>query len=204
MKFSATDYKTFYAPKQQPALLWIPTMKFITIHGTGDPNELGFQVDTEALYTFAYAIKMSYKKPNPPEGYYEYKVFPLEGIWDLVDKSIDSTVKSNYAYTLMIQQPDFVTIDVFNRFKESLLATKTNLRLKDVEYQELEEGLCCQMLHLGSYDDEPQTFKQMEEMCLSLGHPRSSKFHHEIYLSDPRRTEDSKLKTILRFSVKEG
>lgn len=203
MKLSEAEFKQYYGSKKSPEILFIPRMKFITLQGTGDPNEEAFQKATEALYAISYAIKMSSKKPNPPNGYYPYTVFPLEGVWDLVDKSLASTVKSNYAYTLMIQQPDFVTQDVFDYYRNEVIKKKDNPRIGDVRFEEIEEGLCCQMIHLGSYDQEPESFRQMEAYCLTQNHPRSSKFHHEIYLSDPRRTDPSKLKTLLRFSVKE-
>lgn len=201
MKLSDKEIKLYYGLKKSPEILFIPSMKFITIQGSGDPNGEAFQKATEALYAIAYSIKMSYKKPNPPKEYYPYTVFPLEGIWDLVDKSINSTVKSNYAYTLMIQQPDFVTQDMVDYYRNEVIKKKDNPRIGDIRFEEIEEGLCCQMLHQGSYDLEPESFRIMEVYCLSEHHLRSSKFHHEIYLSDPRRTDPSKLKTLLRFSV---
>lgn len=195
------EYKKLYQPKNQPVIINVPKMRFITIEGTGNPNHEKFARATEALYTISYAIKMSYKKPNPPAGYYTYKVFPLEGFWDLVDKSIASTNKDNYAYKLMIQQPDFVNEKVFNDFLKQVISKKDNPMLMKLHYEEIEEGLCCQMLHLGSYDLEPSSFQMMESYCEQEGYMRASKLHKEIYLSDPRKTEPEKLKTILRFKV---
>lgn len=198
---SQTEYKKLYQPKNEPVIDNIPQFKFVTIEGTGNPNHPDFALATEALYTLSYAIKMSYKKPNPPQGYYPYKVFPLEGVWDLVDKSKPSTDKDNYAYKLMIQQPDFVDQQVFDLFLNQILQKKDNPKLKLLKFEEIKEGMCCQMLHIGSFDDEKVSFDRMESFSLSLNYKRLSKLHKEIYLSDPRKVEQSKLKTILRFQV---
>lgn len=201
MKMTKADWKQFYQPNQKPTIIQIPKMKFITIEGVGDPNEEAFGQAVEALYAIAYAIKMSYKKPNPPKDYYEYTVFPLEGDWDLVDKSISESVKSNYAYKLFIQQPDFVTFELFQMFQSEAMKKKSNPKIAAVTWEELTQGLCCQILHLGSYDSEPQSFDLMEQAIQEQGFHRISKMHREIYLSDPRRVEEAKRKTILRIAI---
>jgi len=197
------DYKELYLPKNEPALVDVPEMPFITIAGAGDPNGEAFASVLEALYSFAYAVKMSYKGPDMPDGYFPFKVFPLEGIWDLGDPSKPFD-KSNFVYTAMIRQPDFVSEDYFFKTIEMLKKKKPNPSLAFAKLELLTEGLCCQMMHIGSYDDEPESFERMEAFCGENGLERISKRHREIYLSDPRRTEKSRLKTVLRFQVKKS
>jgi len=157
---------------------------------------------TEALYSFSYSVKMSYKSKDVPKGYYDYTVFPLEGVWDLVDKSKPITDKSNFAYSIMIRQPDFLTEELFKRFVNEAKNKKPNVYLEKIRYVTITEGLCCQMLHIGSYDDEPASFEKMEQFCRDNGYERICLKHREIYLSDPRKTEADKLKTVLRFNVR--
>jgi hypothetical protein len=204
-KMESTDYKKIYkelyAPKTVPAVLQVPPIRFVMAQGKGDPNEEAFSQLTAALYSFSYAVKMSYKSGRVPEGYYGYTVFPLEGVWDLIDPAKGSGDKSNYRYTLMIRQPDFLTDDLFQRFLQETRQKKPNIMLERLYPGIVEEGLCCQMLHLGPYDDEPASFEKMESFCLQSGYQRLSPVHREIYLSDPRRTGPAKLKTILRFQI---
>ena len=195
------QFKSLYLPKKQPAMITVPPIRFAMLDGQGDPNGEVFAEAVTALYSFSYAVKMSYKSKDIPDGYYDYTVFPLEGVWDLVDKNKISADKSNYAYTIMIRQPDFLTAELATRFITEVKKKKPNAWLDQIRLEELEEGNCCQMLHLGGYDDEPASFAQMEEFCSEHGYRRSDKTHREIYLSDPRRTEMSKLKTVLRFKV---
>lgn len=196
------QFKALYLPKSQPSMIAVPPMRFAILEGHGDPNGEAFAEAVTALYSFSYAVKMSYKSKAVPDGYYDYTVFPLEGVWDLVDKTRISTDKSNYAYTIMIRQPDFLTAELAARFITEVKKKKPNTWLDQIRLEELEEGSCCQMLHLGGYDDEPASFAQMEAFCSEHGYRRSDKTHREIYLSDPRRTETDKLKTVLRFKVK--
>lgn len=194
-------YKALYSPKAIPSFVAVPRIKFVMIDGKGDPNGADFARAIEVLYAFSYAVKMSYKSSNVPEGYFAYTVFPLEGEWDLTDKSKTITDKSNYQYTMMIRQPEFLTKDMFERFLLETKKKKQNEYLDKIYFEEFEEGLCCQMLHIGSYDAEPASFEIMDKFCRENGYKRSFKTHREIYLSDPRKTEASKLKTILRFRI---
>src|SRR5690554_3940250 len=132
---------------------------------------------------------MSYKSDDVPDGYYEYTVFPLEGVWDLLDYTKPATDKSNFKYTIMIRQPDFMTEPLFARFMEQTKKKKPNDYLEHVRFEHAEDGLSCQMMHLGSFDDEPKSFARMEAYCEEHGYIRTSKIHREIYLSDPRKTE---------------
>ena len=201
MFFSKDDFKKYYQPKPEPTLLDVPSMTYIVINGSGDPNGEEFAQATEALYSVSYAVKMSYKKPNPPEGYYEYKVFPLEGEWGLVDPNLPLTDKSNYSYKLMIQQPDFLTPELFKAFLAETKLKKKNPKLDPLSFETIADGLCCQMLHVGPFDSEPTSFAIMRAFCEQQGYQRQSKTHKEIYLSDPRKTAPEKMKTILRFQV---
>jgi len=195
------DFKPLYLPPASPVILEVPRMPFLMIGGSGDPNGETFALETEALYSLSYAVKMSYRSNEVPPAYYEYTVFPLEGIWDLVDKSKPHTDKSNLKYTLMIRQPDFLTNELFRKFLERTKAKKPNPYLDKVKFGEISDGLCCQMTHIGSFDDEPESFARMERYCEEQGHARSDLTHREIYLSDPRKTEKSKLRTVLRFRI---
>ena len=196
------NYKDLYQPKASPMIIDVPSIRFALIEGEGDPNGEAFASATEALYSLSYAVKMSYKSQSVPEGYYEYTVFPLEGVWDLVDKSKPVSDKSNYAYALMIRQPEFLTEALFQRFITETAKKKPNMNLERIRYVTMTEGLCCQMLHVGSYDSEPASFEQMMAYCRENGYERMSLKHREIYLSDPRRVEGDKLKTVLRFEVR--
>lgn len=196
------DFKQLYVAKIHPEIVEVPRMPFYIVSGSGDPNGEEFTKATEALYSMSYAVKMSYKSEDVPIGYYDYTVFPLEGVWDLIDYSKSSTDKSNFKYTLMIRQPDFLTEEGFERFLGQTKRRKSNPYLDRVRFEYIEDGLNCQMMHIGSFDDEPESFARMEAYCTEHGYIRSSKIHREIYLSDPRKTEQSKLKTVLRFHVK--
>lgn len=196
------EFKEFYLPKNNPTILDVPTMKFAIIEGEGDPNGEEFSLATAALYSFSYSVKMSYRSKEIPQGFYDYTVFPLEGVWDLVDKTKSITNKSNFKYSVMIRQPDFLTNELFERFIIEVKKKKPNDYLDKIKFDAITEGLCCQMLHLGSYDDEPESFEIMRQFCNDNGYERSSCLHREIYISDPRKTEAGKLKTVLRFNVK--
>lgn len=195
------NYKSLYLPKNEPSLVMVPAFKFVTITGSGDPNGEEFALATGALYSFSYSVKMSYKSKNIPDNYYEYVVFPLEGEWDLVDKEKSNTDKNNYKYKIMIRQPDFLTDALFIRFLSETKIKKPNKYLDSLLFEEIEEGLCCQMLHKGSYDEEVKSFSVMDSFCEVNGYKRDMLTHREIYLTDPRKTEKDKLKTVLRYRV---
>lgn len=195
------DYKHLYMPKTDPEIVSVPRIPFILISGSGDPNGEEFAKVTEALYSISYAVRMSHKSEDAPVGYYEYTVFPLEGEWDLLDRSKPVTDKNNFKYKMMIRQPDFLTEQGFERFLEQTKRKKKNPLLDKVRFERVEDGLCCQMMHIGSFDSEPESFSRMEAFCNERRFIRSSKIHREIYLSDPRKTEPSRMKTVLRFPV---
>ncbi len=194
--------KELYLPKQKPQLVAVPKQKFYVIHGQGNPNSEQFQKHIEALYQVSYAVRMSYKK-DLLAGYQEYTVYPLEGIWDISDeaKAKGEWTKDDLKYTLMIRQPDWLKESDAFMMIEKTYVDKNNAMLLKVDYEEIEDGVCVQMMHVGPYDDEPATFEQMEEYAKSIEYTRVSKIHREIYISDFRKTEPGKLKTVLRFQV---
>ncbi|HOO73775.1 MAG TPA: GyrI-like domain-containing protein [Tepiditoga sp.] len=195
------NYKEIYIPGKKPVITEIPEIQYVTVKTEGDPNKQPFSDAVEALYTFSYCVKMSYKKDIIPENYYQYTVFPLEGFWSIKDKSVGIKNKDNFMCTLMIRQPDFLNENLFFRFLTDTKNKKNNAFTDKLRFESFNEGLCCQILHTGSYDNEPETFKIMEKYCDENGYSRSSKIHKEIYLSDPRKTEITKLRTVLRFPV---
>lgn len=199
--------KKFYLPKTKPEVVEVPEFQFITLGGKGNPNSPEFAKCIETLFGLAYAIKMNLKKvANPPQGYQDWTVYPLEGVWDLSEKGkqeYDGTLnKDELVFTLMIRQPDFVTKSFFQEMLELTKNKKPNPLLEKVQLQKITDGKCVQMMHIGSYDDEPASFERMEEFATAQGLTRTSKMHREIYLSDFRKVEKEKLKTTLRFWVK--
>lgn len=195
--------KDLYLPKNEPTIIDVPPAKFFSLKGKGNPNNEEFKRVIEALYSLSYAIRMMPKKGFTPEGYFEYTVFPLEGIWDLDEegRQLSTLDKDELIYTLMIRQPDFVTDALFVKAKNSIEKKIAEELLNNIVFEEIHEGLSVQCLHLGSYDDEPETFSMMEAFCEENNISRESYLHKEIYLSDARKTSTEKLKTVLRFKV---
>ena len=195
------DDKSIYLPKNKPEIIHVPKMNYFMLDGKGNPNAPEFVEVIEALYSVSYGVRMSHKSEEIPAGYYEYTVFPLEGIWDLEEdaRGKDILDKDRLVFTLMIRQPDFLTSELANQIIERTMKKKPNKLIKQIRFESLDEGLNVQMMHIGKYDDEPESFKLMEEFCSENGLLRIDKRHKEIYISDFRKTEPEKLKTVLRF-----
>lgn len=195
--------KEYYLPKVQPELIEIPVFKFLALSGNGNPNSQDFAERVAALYALSYAIKMAPKKGITPAGYFDYTVFPLEGVWDISAeaKVSGSWSKEQLVYQLMIRQPDFVTPDLVNQFIAEWREKDKSLLLDEIIYQEITEGLVVQCLHCGSYDNESVTFDKMLDFCSRNDLQRIGHFHREIYLSDARKVDLDNLKTVLRFNV---
>jgi len=198
--------KQFYLPKG-PEHLIVPPFKFVTISGEGNPNSPTFSECITALYSISYAIKMNLKKmENKPRSYCDYTVYPLEGIWDVSDKAKKEKHtklnKDELVYKIMIRQPDFVSKALFEEMLELTKHKKPQPRLDALKFETIEDGPCIQMMHIGSFDDEPVSFKKMEAFAQANNLRRTSKKHREIYLSDFRKVETARLKTVLRFAVK--
>ncbi|NAS13309.1 GyrI-like domain-containing protein [Poritiphilus flavus] len=199
--------KALYLPKKEPELVSVPAQKFICISGEGNPNGQYFADCVSVLYAISYAIKMNSKKmESPPEGYFDYTVYPLEGLWDLNEEAknrIDgSWNKEELVFKLMIRQPDFVTEGFYDKMMELTKKKKPHPLLEDLRFETITDGKCIQMMHVGPYDNEPESFNQMEQFAEGQGFQRLSKTHREIYISDFRKVASENLKTVLRFKIK--
>ncbi|WNS44593.1 GyrI-like domain-containing protein [Paenibacillus sp. MMS20-IR301] len=195
--------KALYLPAAEPVQIHVPAYNYFTLQGQGNPNQPDFAEAVGVLYSLSYAVKMLPKKGPAPEGYYEYTVFPLEGIWDLTEagRCKAELDKDELVYTLMIRQPDFVTPELAAEVLEKVKQSKPHPLLHKAAFDNVEDGHSVQMLHIGPYDDEPGSFSRMEQYCAGQGLRRLSKLHREIYISDARRTQAEKLRTVLRFTV---
>ena len=203
------EYKEFYMPKNKPAIIEVPKMNYIAIRGKGNPNEENgdYQNTLGLLYGVAYALKMSYKGDHKIDGFFEYVVPPLEGFWWQDGKDgIDYDHKEALNFISIIRLPDFVTKTDFDWAIEE--ATKKKKQdFSRVEFLTYDEGLCVQCMHIGSYDDEPATVELMHKYMQDNGYEldiNDKRYHHEIYLSDPRKCDASKLKTVIRHPIKKG
>ena len=201
------EYKEFYLPKNTPGIVTVPEMNYIAVRGQGDPNaeDSEYKRSIELLYGVAYTIKMSRKGSRQIEGYFDYVVQPLEGFrWQEGVLGIDYARKESFRFISAIRLPDFVTKDDFNWAVESA-ARKKKTDFSAVEFMTYDEGLCVQCMHIGPYDNEPGTVALMhryiEEQDYSLD-INEIRLHHEIYLSDARRTAPEKLKTVIRHPIR--
>lgn len=201
------EYKEFYMPKNKPSIIEIPQMNYIAVRGKGNPNdEAGeYKQSIGLLYAIAFTIKMSYKGTHKIDGYFEYVVPPLEGFWwqDGIT-GIDYNKKEEMNFISIIRLPEFVTEDEFKWAVEE--ATKKKKQdFSKVEFLTYTEGLCVQCMHIGSYDNEPATIELMNNYAQENGYETDitdKRFHHEIYLSDPRRCNVNNLKTVIRHPIK--
>lgn len=201
------EYKEFYAPPKKPVLVEIPRMNFLAVRGKGDPNEEGgeYKAAMGLLYAIAFTIKMSYKGPYRIDGYFQYVVPPLEGLWwQDGAEGLDYSCKDMFQWISMIRLPDFVTQKDF----DWAIAEATKKKKQDfskVMFFTYDEGLCVQCMHIGSYDEEPATIRQMDAFAVSSGYAvdiTPQRMHHEIYLSDPRKCDVSRWKTVIRHPIK--
>lgn len=197
------EEKEIYGAKAVPCLVEIPPQKYITISGCGDPNEEIFSKKVSALFSVAYNIKMLFKategEDKPAE---DYTVYPLEGIWGKSNER-EELIKEELQYVIMIRQPDFIDENMFKAGVERAGKKKPSPYLSEISFEKIKDGRCVQILHKGSYDDEPLSFEAMDRYCKEQGFERAGSEHREIYLSDPSRTDKSKLKTILRYKITE-
>ena len=195
--------KNYYISKTKPEIVNMEKLKFIQIKGSGNPNSEEFSEKVGTLYSLAYAIKMMPKKGITPIGYFDYTVYPLEGIWDLKEESRNDEVfdKNNLVYTIMIRQPKFVNEAVFQEAIDIVKKKNKNILLDEVEFCTIDEGMCVQMMHIGPFDDEYKTFEVMKQFCEDNNLLIKNKAHREIYISDFRKTSQEKLKTVLRYMV---
>lgn len=205
------QFKELYQPPAKPVLIEVPEMIFISVSGSGDPNTCSeYKEALEILYGLSYAIKMSKMNGTQPDGYFEYVVPPLEGLWYADGVSFDGvnvTDKNEFRWISMIRQPEFVTDEVFDAAKTALQKKKPQLDISKAKLMKYDEGLCVQIMHKGAYDDEPASIMQMKQFVAENGYAEDfsdGRYHHEIYLSDPRKTAPEKLKTVIRHPIRKA
>lgn len=201
------EYKEFYMPKAKPAIVTVPKINYIAVRGKGNPNDENgeYKASIGLLYGIAFTIKMSYKGDHKIDGYFEYVVPPLEGFWWQEGvQGIDYSRKEDFHFISVIRLPDFVTKADFDwAVAEATQKKKTDF--SQVEFFSYDEGECVQCMHIGSYDSEPATVALMHDFVEQNGYEvdiTETRYHHEIYLSDPRRCDVSKLKTVVRHPIR--
>lgn len=193
--------KYLYGVKQKPQLIEVPTAYYIMIKGEGNPNESDFSNRVSALYSLAYGIKMLFKNMEKEElEYSDFTVFPLEGIWEKSDD--EEFDKNKLKYTIMIKQPYFITKEIFDLAFEKVKKKKPNELYDEVSFDCIESKKAIQILHIGSFDTEIESFEKLDNFANEMNLERSEKLHTEIYLNNKNRTAEDKLKTILRYNVK--
>ncbi len=203
------EYKEFYLPKNRPEIVDVPEMNFLAVRGSGNPNEEGgaYKASIGLLYTVAFTIKMSKKGSHEIEGYFDYVVPPLEGFWWQEGvKGVDLTSKETFRWISVIRLPDFVRReDVAWAISEA--GRKKQEDFSKVEFLTIREGLCVQCMHVGSYDQEPETIAKMDQYLLEHGYVEDfseERMHHEIYLSDARRVVPERWRTVIRHPVRKA
>ncbi len=201
------EYKEFYMPKDKPEIVTVPRANYIAVRGTGDPNEEGgaYQQAISILYAIAYTLKMSYKTDRKIEGFYEYVVPPLEGFWwqDGV-QGFDYSNKAAFHWISVIRVPEFVSEADFD-WAVGTATRKKKIDCSSAEFLTIDEGLCVQIMHLGSFDDEPATVAIMDAFLAQNGYANDfseTRLHHEIYLSDARKVPPEKWKTVIRHPIR--
>ena len=202
------EYKEFYLPKNVPQIVTVPRANYIAVRGKGNPNEDGGEYKTavSVLYAVAYTLKMSYKTDYKIEGFFEYVVPPLEGFWWQQDDiaGIDYADKSAFHWISVIRLPDFITKKDFDWAVETA-SKKKKLDCTGAEFLSIEVGLCVQMMHIGAFDNELETVVMMDKYLEESGYVNDftgKRRHHEIYLSDPRKTAPEKCKTVIRHPIR--
>ncbi len=201
------EYKEFYLPPKKPSIVTVPPMNYIAVRGSGDPNAENSQYkqSISLLYGIAFTIKMSKMGDHRIDGYFDFVVPPLEGFWwqDGAHGTLDYTRKADMNFISCIRMPDFVTPDDF-AWAVAEATRKKHEDFSKVEFLAMDEGLCVQCMHIGPYDDEPATIERMKEFAEAAGYEQdfaAGRYHHEIYLSDPRRCAPEKLKTVIRHPI---
>lgn len=201
------EYKEFYLPKKKPELIMVPPMNFVAVRGKGDPNEEGgaYKESIGLLYGIAFTIKMSKRGDHRIEGYFDYVVPPLEGLWwQDGTQGIDYSHKEKFEWISMIRLPEFVTKDEFDWAAAEAMAKK-KADFSRVEFLTYDEGFCVQCMHIGPYDDEPATIEVMDAFASEQGYTLdmgNGRYHHEIYLGDARKCKPENLRTVIRHPVK--
>lgn len=196
--------KELYLPKNKPMIVEVPSMQYLMVAGEGDPKSEAYQTALSLLYALTFTIKMSKMGSKEIEGYFEYVVPPLEGLWYSQEGKLDLSHRDGWHWISMIRQPEFVTQDVLEWAIVEASKKHPELPFEKAKLARLEEGTCAQIMHIGSYQDEQQSIIKIEELIEKEGYIDVSgkdRKHHEIYLSDPRRVAPEKLKTVLRIPI---
>lgn len=201
------EYRCFYLPSRSPELIEVPEMHYLAVRGKGNPNtpDGDYQQTLAHLYALAYTIKMSGKGEHQIEGFFDYVVPPLEGFWwqDGVD-GIDYGAKDDFCWISVIRLPDFASLKDFE-WASAEVERKKGFDCSKAEYLVYKEGLCVQCLHQGPFDTEKDTVALMDAFIAKEGYQNDitdQRYHHEIYLSDPRRVDKEKLKTVIRHPIR--
>lgn len=200
------EYREFYVPKNKPEMIELPVMNYIAVRGKGNPNDESgeYKASITLLYAIAYTIRMSGKTGHKIKGFFDYVVPPLEGFWWQENaQGLDYSRKDDMCFISVIRLPDFVTKADFD-WAAAQAAQKKKLDVSKAEFLTYSEGLCVQCMHIGSYDDEPVTVRAMQEFADQNGYEEDfahDRFHHEIYLSDPRKCAPEKCRTVVRHPI---
>lgn len=201
------EYMEFYMPKNKPEIVNVPKANYIAVKGKGNPNTADgeYQQAIGVLYAVAYTLKMSYKTDYKIEGFFEYVVPPLEGFWwqDNVD-GVDYGNKDTFNWISVIRLPDFITMKDFEWAVETA-TKKKKLDCSEAEFLTIEEGLCVQILHIGPFDNEPESVSIMDAFLEEQGYENDineKRLHHEIYMSDARKVAPEKWKTVIRHPIR--
>ena len=201
------ELKELYSTSTKPKIVHVEKTNYIAIRGKGNPNDPNgeYQRAIPKLYQIAYTLRMSYKTDYKIKDFFEYVVPPLEGFWWQEGiNGYDVTKKDLFSWISLIRLPDFITLEDFNWAKQQA-TIKNNKNYDDVEFLTYDEGLCVQCCHIGPFDNEFETVKKMNEYLDTTPYNidlSPFRHHHEIYLSDPRKTSINKLKTIIRHPIK--
>ena len=201
--------KELYLPPTRPTIVDVPTMSFLMVDGSGNPNdERGeYARAVQALYSLSYTIKMSARAGHALDGFFEFAVPPLEGLWDFPVEQFDGVhvPKDALVWTSMIRVPEFVTDDILDWARAQVAVKKPDVDTSLARVEPLAEGMCVQIMHGGPYDTEPASVARMHEWAQAEGYIvdlSSERRHHEIYLSDPRRAAPEKLRTVVRHPIR--
>lgn len=201
------EEKMIYPTGKKHVITKLPPQRFITIEGKGNPNEEEFSAKIQPLYQLSYAIKMAPKKGIDYPGSFDYAIYPLEGFWGGAEpKEGEALDKSALEYKIMLKQPGFVTEEVFSDALSRIREKIAPHLIEQLKFETIEEGLVAQMVHRGSFDDEPETFAKLDAIIEENGFRRKTFIHQEyvhkeVYLNDFRKTAVENLKTILRVAV---
>lgn len=203
------EYKELYMPTGKPTFIDVPSIAYVMVEGKGNPNTSEeYKTAIEILYAISYTIKMSKMRAYQPKGYFDYVVPPLEGLWWGEGEYFDGTRiidKNKFCWKSIIRLPEFVTPDYFEQVKKEVAIKKPHIDVGLAQFFVYDEGQCVQIMHKGPYDDEPESIAKMNQYMKDhnlVCDINDCRYHHEIYLSDPRRTKPENLKVVIRHPVR--